>query len=175
MVDLKKTMKTTNMQRSLRLLLSVFLLSFFLSRCSSSKNVTTLNSDEITNMVNSSQFIFVADRLSPLRGGTRYLSSYYYLDVDKDTLTSFLPFLGRIYHPLIDPTRGSFRFTSTNFTYDVTSKNKNGWNIVVKPKDYSNVEQLDFQIFDNGTANLNIFSTDRDNISFSGRIENLNG
>lgn len=167
-------MKTINIQRPIKVLLAVFLLSFLLSRCSSSKNVTTLNSEEINNIVNSSQFIFVADRLSPLRGGTRNLTSYYYLYVDKDTLTSFLPFLGRIYHPLIDPARGSFRFTSTNFTYKVTSKNKNGWNIVINPKDYANVQQLDFQIFDNGTANLNIISTDRDNISFSGRIEKLN-
>lgn len=168
-------MKTTNIKQPLRSLLAVFLLSLLLSACSSSKNVTTLNSEEINNMVNSSQFIFVADRLSPMRGGTRYLSSYYYLDVNKDTLTSFLPFLGRIYHPLIDPSRGSFRFTSENFTYDVTSKNKNGWNIVIKPRDYSNVKQLDFQVFDNGAANLSIISTDRDNISFSGRIEKLNG
>lgn len=125
-------------------------------------------------MVNSAQFIFVADRLTPLRGGTRYLTSYYYVNVNKDKLSSFLPFLGRIYHLLIDPTRGSLRFTSTNFTYDVTSKNKNGWDVTIKPRDHTDVQQLNFEIHDNGSANLNVVSTDRDNISFSGRIEKLN-
>ena len=45
---------------------------------------------------------------------------------------------------------------------------------MIKPSDYQNVEQMEFDIFDNGTANLNVTSTDRDDISFSGRIEKLN-
>lgn len=156
------------------LLLSAFLLPLLLSQCSSSKNVTTLSPAEIQNMVNSSQFIFVADRLTPLRGATRYLTNYYYVNVNKDKLNSFLPFLGRIYHPLLDPTKGPLRFTSTRFTYTVTPKNKDGWGVIIKPMDYSDVQQLNFEIFDNGNANLNVISTDRDGISFSGRIEKLN-
>lgn len=167
-------MKTISIKRFVKLILAAFLLPALLSQCSSSKNVATLNSDEIQNMVNSSQFIFVADRLTPMRGSTRYLTAYYYVNVNTDKLSSFLPFLGRIYHPLMDPTKGSLRFTSTNFTYNVTSKNKNGWEVTIKPRDYSDVQQLNFEIFDNGAANLNIMSTDRDAISFSGRIEKLN-
>ncbi|HET7117372.1 MAG TPA: DUF4251 domain-containing protein [Hanamia sp.] len=167
-------MKKINIKRSVMLLLAAFLLPLLLSQCSSSKSVTTLSSDEIQNMVNSSQFIFVADRLTPLRGTTRYLTNYYYVNVNKDNLSSFLPYLGRIYHLLLDPTKGPLRFTSTRFTYNVISKNKNEWDVVIKPTDYPDVEQLDFDIFDNGTANLNVISTDRDAISFSGRIEKLN-
>jgi len=166
-------MKTINIKRSAMLLLSAFLLPLLLSQCSSSKNVTTLSSDEIQNMVNSSQFIFVADKLTPLRGTTRFLTNYYYVNVTKDKLSSFLPFLGRIYHPLLDPTNGPLRFTSTRFTYKVTPK-KNRWNVIIKPSDYLDVQELDFEIFDNGNANLNVISTDRDGISFSGRIEKLN-
>ena len=167
-------MKTIIIKRSVSLLLAAFLLPLFLSNCSSSKNVSALSHDEVQGMVNSSQFTFVADRLTPLRGTTRFLTNYYYLTVNKDKLNSFLPFLGRIYHPLLDPSEGPLRFTSTRFTYTVTPKSKNGWEVMIKPSDYQNVEQMEFDIFDNGTANLNVTSTDRDDISFSGRIEKLN-
>ncbi|MGN6297433.1 MAG: DUF4251 domain-containing protein [Ginsengibacter sp.] len=43
----------------------------------------------------------------------------------------------------------------------------------VKPRDNSEVEQMRFDLFGNGTATLNVTSTDRDAISFSGRIEKL--
>jgi len=167
-------MKKTNIKSTAMLLLSACALSLVLSQCSSSKNVTGLSSDDIQNMVNSSQFAFVADRLTPMRGTSRYLTNYYYLDVEKDNLNSFLPFLGRIYQPLLDPTKGPLRFTSTRFSYNVTSKNKSGWEVVIKPMDYPDVQELDFDIFDNGSANLTVLSTDRDAISFSGRIEKLN-
>ena len=167
-------MKTINIKRAVTLLLAAFLLPLLLSSCSSSRNVTTLSADEIQNMVNSSQFIFVADRLTPLRGTPRYLTNYYYVNVTRDKLSSFLPFLGRIYHPLLDPTNGPLRFTSTRFTYNVTPKNKNGWEIIIKPGDNQYVQQLRFDIFNNGSTTLYVTSQDRDAISFSGHIEKLN-
>jgi hypothetical protein len=170
----KKTMKTIIIKRSVRLLLPAILLPLLLSNCSSSKNVSSLSHDEVQGMVNSSEFTFVADRLTPLRGTTRYLTNYYYVTVTKDKLNSFLPFLGRIYHPLLDPSEGPLRFTSKRFTYKVTPENKNGWEVIIKPSDYSKVEQMKFDLLDNGTANLNVTSTDREAISFSGRIEKLN-
>lgn len=172
--SIKKTMKKINISRFVTPLLVAFFLPLLLSNCSSSRNATTLSTDEIQNMVNSSRFIFVADRLTTVRGTTRYLTNYYYVNVTKDKLSSFLPFLGRIYHPLLDPTNGPLRFTSTRFTYNVTPKNKNGWEIIIKPQDNSDVQQLRFEIFDNGSTTLDITSLDRDAISFAGRIEKLN-
>lgn len=163
-------MKRINIQRAVMFLLSAFLFS----QCSSSKKVVKLNSDEVKNMVNSSQFVFVADRVTPLRGRTRFLTSYYDVVVKKDSLTSFLPFFGHAFQAPMDPSKGGIQFTSTNFTYNVTTKNSNNeWDIIIKPKDYADVQQLYFNIFDNGTANLNIVNTHRDPISFSGHIKKI--
>jgi len=97
------------------------------------------------------------------------------VNVSRDKLNSFLPYVGRIYRPLLDPSKGPLRFTSDKFTYNVSPKNKNAWEITIKPGDNTEVEQMRFDLFDNGTATLNVTSTDRDAISFSGRIEKLNG
>lgn len=169
-------MKSINIQRSVKFLLSAFLVSFLFSQCSSSKKVANvkLTSNEIKNMVDSSQFVFVADRVTPLRGRTRFLTSYYDVVVKKDSLTSFLPFFGRAFQAPMDPTKGGIQFTSTNFTYNVTTKNSNDeWDVFIKPKDYTDVQQLYFNIFGNGTANLNVVNTHKDPISFSGHIEKV--
>jgi hypothetical protein len=166
-------METVNIQRSIRFLLSAFLLSFLFSQCSSSKKAVKLTSDEINSMVNSSQFVFVADRVTPLRGRSRFLTSYYDVVVKKDSLTTFLPFFGRAFQAPMDPSKGGIQFTSTNFTYNVTTKNNNEWNVLIKPNDYQDVQQLYFNIFDNGTASLNVVNSQRDGISFSGHIKKI--
>jgi hypothetical protein len=94
--------------------------------------------------------------------------------VKKDTISSFLPFFGRAFQAPMDPSKGAIQFTSTNFSYNVNPKNNDQWEVTIRPNDYPDVQQLFFNIFDNGTATLNVVSTHRDPISFSGHIERIN-
>ncbi len=56
--------------------------------------------------------------------------------------------------------------------FDYTQKqNSKGWAVTIKPKDASDVQQLYLDIFDNGRATLQVISTNRQNISFDGYIE----
>jgi hypothetical protein len=94
--------------------------------------------------------------------------------VKKDTLDCYLPYFGRAYQAPIDPSKGGIDFKSFNYTYNVTLKNNDEWQVYIDPKDYTDVQQLYFQIFGNGTATLNIISTNRDAISFYGHIKKVN-
>lgn len=170
---IKKIMKKIKIQKFILYVLSAFLLSFVLSQCSSSKKTVKLSSDDIKDMVNSSQFVFVAERVTPLRGRTRFLTTSYDVMVKKDSLTCFLPFFGRAFQAPIDPSKGGIQFTSTNFSYNVNPKKTNQWDVTIKPNDNTDVQQLNFNIFDNGIANLNVANTHRDPISFSGHIEKI--
>lgn len=122
-------------------------------------------------MVNSSQFVFVANQVSPLRGRTRNLTSTYTVKVTKDTLDCDLPFFGRATQAPMDPSQGGIQFVSNKFSYDVVTKKEDQWNVTIKPGDNTSVQQLFFTIFSNGSANLNVISTYRDAISFSGHIK----
>lgn len=164
-------MKTKNIQKWVGISLSLILLSCILFACSSSKKIVKLNSDDIKDMVNSSQFVFVADRVLPLRGRTRNLTSRYTVNLTKDTLNCDLPFFGQATQAPMDPSQGGIVFVSNKFSYDVVAKNENQWNVTIKPGDNTNVQQLFFTIFSNGSANLNVLSTYKDAISFSGHIE----
>lgn len=151
----------------------LFLLTpIIFSHCSSSRKVT-LSSTEIKNIIDSTQFIFVAERVNPLRGSSRNLTSYYDVMVKPDTIKCFLPYFGRSYQAPIDPSKGGLDFTSTNFSLDKISKKRNESQILIDPHDISDVQQLTFNIFENGTATLNIVNTHKDPISFYGHIEKI--
>jgi Domain of unknown function (DUF4251) len=124
------------------------------------------------NMVDSQHFVFTAQSVTPLRGQFRNLTSSYDVSISKDTMISYLPYFGRAYTAPVDPSKGVLNFTSTSFSYSVTPHKKNGWNVMVKPKDNTDIQQFLFTIFDNGTASLNVTSTSRDPISFNGYIQN---
>lgn len=123
------------------------------------------------NMVDSQHFVFVAQSVTPLKGGFRNLTSSYDVSISKDTIISYLPYFGRAYSAPLDPSQGGLNFTSTNFSYSVTPHKKDGWNVSIQPKDNTGIQQLLFTIYDNGSANLNVTSTSRDPISFDGYIK----
>ncbi|MDE3184654.1 MAG: DUF4251 domain-containing protein [Bacteroidota bacterium] len=149
----------------------ISLISTVFFSCSSSKKAAKLNVEDIRSMINAKQFTFVAERVNPLRGSSRILTSNYDVQVKKDTIECYLPYFGRAYQAPIDPTKGGLDFTSYKFTYNVTLNNNDEWQVYINPKDYSDVQQLYFQIFGNGTATLNVVNTNRDPISFYGYIK----
>jgi hypothetical protein len=166
-------MKRKNIVKLVPLSFFALLISMLLYSCSSSKSTVKLNSDEVKNIVDSSRFVFVAERVNPLRGASRYLTSRYDVVVKKDTVNCYLPYFGRAYQAPMDPSKGGIQFTSTNFSYNLTAKNNNQWEVSIKPNDYQDVQQLYFNIFGNGTASLNVVSAHRDAISFTGHIERI--
>ncbi len=156
------------------LTVSIFSLVTF-SKCStprpSSKNSTNVRASSIKDMIESHHFTFVAETVNPLSGRFRNLTSQYDVSVRKDSVISYLPYFGRARTAPLDPSEGRIKFTSTRFSYVVTESKIDRWDITIKPEDVRDVQQLNFSIFDNGTANLNITSTSRDPISFNGRIK----
>ena len=166
-------MKTTPIHTFIKFSIAGLLLSFLLSQCTTTKNIEKLSSDDIKSMIDSSQFVFDAERVNPLRGRTRYLTSSYDVTVKKDTVESFLPYFGRAYQAPIDPSKGGIQFTSTDFSYTVQSKGDSQWDVIIKPNDNRDVQEMRFNIFGNGSSSLNVTSTHKDPISFTGHIERI--
>ena len=150
---------------------AVAILSIFVISCTASKRVEKIKPGDIDNLINSKNFTFIAERVNPFRGASRNLTSLYDVEIKRDTLICFLPFFGRAYQAPMDPSKGGIDFKSTNFSYNITEKSKDEWDIYIEPKDNSDVQTMIFSIFGNGNATLNIQNTHRDPISFYGRIE----
>jgi hypothetical protein len=125
----------------------------------------------IKNLVDSQNFVFVAQSALPTRGALRQLTSYYDIAISRDSVVSYLPYFGRAYSVPYNSTDIGLKFTSTKFEYTKTVDKKGRWNILIKPKDYSEARELSFQIFNNGSATLRIISLNREPISFQGYIQ----
>lgn len=128
-----------------------------------------LDAATVKNIIESKNFVFKAEYVSPTGGRNRPLTSEYDLSVNRDKVVSYLPFFGRAYTAPINPAEGGIKFTSTKFDYTFSQK-KNKWEIHIKPRDVSDVQDMYMTVFDNGRASLRVNNTNRQNISFDGYI-----
>lgn len=128
---------------------------------------------QVTDMVQKRTFIFKAQSAQPARGRSVQLTSEYDLRLSGDTLQTYLPFFGRAYSAQPYSGEGGIKITSADFKYNVTEKKQKRWNILIEPKEATGVQQLLLSVTKSGYANLQVISTNRDPISFSGYITPL--
>ncbi|MBN8859785.1 MAG: DUF4251 domain-containing protein [Sphingobacteriales bacterium] len=125
----------------------------------------------IQNAIDGKNYTFRAQSMVPMTGITRQLNGVYDLTISDNEITSFLPYMGRIYMPLLDPMEGPLRFTSKDFTYSASEDRKKGWTISIKPKDVRSVREFTLNVQDNGNATLQVTGNDRQPVTFYGYIE----
>ncbi|HTI94274.1 MAG TPA: DUF4251 domain-containing protein [Puia sp.] len=150
--------------------LLIFLTPFVTSAQSGTEDKKAAKLAAIKNMVESQNYIFKAQSASPMGGRVRQLTTDYDLKVTKETIVSDLPYFGRAYSAPMDPSKGGIQFTSKNFDYTLTPGKKDGWSVLIKPKDYSDVQQMTLTISSTGYASLQVISTNRQPISFNGAV-----
>jgi len=125
-------------------------------------------------LVDAKHFVFKANSVSPATGSLRQLTpGYYTLQVKGDTLVADLPYFGQAYQAPIDPTKAGLTFTATGYSYEVNNKSKR-WDITIKTNDASEangVTQIYLNVYNNGSANLQVTSLNRHAISFYGVVE----
>lgn len=125
---------------------------------------------KVKALVESKNFVFVADYVNPQSMRSRSLTtSDYDLTIKPGEVISYLPYFGRAYSAPIN-SEGGIKFTSKDFDYKLVKAKAHSWDISIKPRDASDVQQLYLTVFDNGTATLSVNSTNRQNISFRGYI-----
>ena len=151
------------------IILNVLLLSCGVSHTSAEKaKKAELLNEQVSNLI----FNFKATYAYPQNFSSIYLSPYYDVKVSPDTVVAYLPFYGRAYSAPMNSSEGGIKFTSTKFEYDIQKGKKAGnWLVTIHTKDTQRPFTLYFDLWENGTARLNVHDTDRQSISFSGDIE----
>lgn len=128
---------------------------------------------DIQTLVEAKRFVVQVQSVSPQRGGLRQLTPGYTFTVLPDTVISYLPYFGRAYQATIDPTDAGIKFTSTDFQYEAKNRKKGGWDISIRPKDSGKAYQIFLTITSAGYASMRIVSSDRESISYNGRVESV--
>lgn len=141
--------------------------------CSPAKKLVKLSADDVQDLVSAQSFKFIANRMNPMRGPQKNLNSYYDVTISKDTLNSYLPYYGRAHNAGFLPSDYGLRFTSQKFTYTYKEGKNKSLEVTVVPQDVTQIQSLNFTIFDNGSATLDVTSTNKDPISFYGILQPL--
>jgi len=160
----------------LLLIFSIFIIHT-LSALNTRKEKVAKKINVIKKMINDTNYIFIANTANPMIGGQKILTSLYNFIVKRDTIKSYLPYYGTAYSAPNDPTdsEGGIKFTSTKFSYKIKQLKNGGWDIEIKPNDgniinWRNVQSVNLSVSPQGYTNLNVISSNRDPISFSGEI-----
>lgn len=149
-------------------------LAIGLTACGASQTVAEKEAiaNEMNRRVNDGDFTFKATYAYPTGFKAMYLSPYYDVKVSPDTVRAYLPYYGRAYTAPMNPSDGGIKFTSTDFDYRVVpGKRAGNWQVDIRIKDTGREIWLNFDIWENGTARLNVTDTNRQPISFQGNIE----
>jgi hypothetical protein len=150
----------------------LFVAGLVATGCSSSKNVAVPTSDETREAILSDNWVFVAQTALPQGGRSRVLDSRYDVRLGRDTLNSFLPYFGRSFSGAgVMGNSNPLDFRSTRFTVDRQELKKGGWRVTIRPNDVQAVQSMTADLFDNGSASLNVTLTDRTPMTFQGKVE----
>lgn len=152
-----------------QLLIPVFLSVVVLfNACSSAKEVTTANSEEITQAINNDHWRFSANFVTPVYGRSQNLTSEYLVTLSNGKLTVGLPYYGKLNSAAGAFSGNPMDFESTSFNLSKDTK-AGSWLITIKSPN-PEVQSMVFTFYDNGTAQLNVIMTNRTGISYSGKV-----
>lgn len=128
-----------------------------------------LDKSVVQDFIRSKEFVFKAQTVLPMTGMSRQLTSEYDVRFLGDSIVAYLPYFGRAYSAGYGE-GGGIDFTSTKFDYKVKQRRNGSWDIIIKPQDAKDVQQLNFTVSQNGYATLQVTSNNRQPISFNGYI-----
>jgi hypothetical protein len=130
------------------------------------------NEATLKGLLASKTFIFKAQSAWPLQGTVVQLTPGFDMKILDDSINTYLPYFGRAYAASYNGNGGGgINFTTTKFEYKLKEKSKGGWEIVIKPSDVKEINELIYSISTNGFATLQVTSNNRQAISFYGIIE----
>ena len=163
-------MKTLPVSLSHPLCLS---LAFFLSPFFSHAQSATNNAVAVKSLIDSGNYVFHAQSAISMSGRVRQLETDYTVTITKGKITADLPYFGEAYSAPMDPTESGIQMTSTAFDYSVKPRKKDGWNVMIKPKDDKQVQQIALTISSEGYIGAQVMSRNRQPITFNGIISAL--
>jgi len=149
----------------------ILIITAFATLFLSNAKTQNLTAAQVDSLINSKHYTFKAERMNPQRGGQKYLTTEYFLRVAGDSLISALPYFGRAYSAPINPEDAGYNFTSTSFDYNVSNAKKNSYRVTIHTKDKFNTADFALTVYNNGKANLQVTSNDKQPISYMGYLK----
>ena len=117
-------------------------------------------------------YIVDVNRMVPMKGGSKMLTSLYSLEIKGDTIISYLPYFGEAYNIPYGGCKGlNFKAVITRYNQQFDSKGKAV--IEVETKNEEDTYLYAIEIFPGGSSSINVNSCNRQPISFYGTASKI--
>ena len=123
------------------------------------------------DILDSKHFEFEPISMTTAHGKFRHVDGGYFLLINGDTLKTYLPYIGRAYNASFGSSEAGFDFTSTDYTYTVSEGKKKKYTVEAKTKDRMYNAEFTLTVYDDGTAYLRAYSSDREAVSYNGSVK----
>ena len=124
---------------------------------------------QISKLVDSKEFVFLANRMFPQSGGAVNLTAEFDLEFHPDYIKSFLPFVGRGFSGIGYGGDEGMRFEGKPSIYTM-EKTKKAYVIKAEVKGKNDTYSMMLSVYFEGSATLSINSNNRSPISYDGAI-----
>jgi len=156
-----------------KILFIVFMifLMYTIASCSSPNAIA--NSEQaqiIKERIDHRKYTINVDRMLPMSGQSRQLTSNYSLTIKSDTVLSHLPYFGQAYSVPYGGGKGLI-FEAPITVYTLSYDRKGMANISFQTRSEDDVYRFNVQIFNNGSSTIQITPNNRQSISFYGDLD----
>ena len=110
------------------------------------------------------------DRVMPMKGGSKHLTSDYSLEIRNDSVYSYLPYFGVAYNVPYGGGKG-LNFSAPLSEYTSAYNKKGNAKITLKVRNEEDNYLYNIIIYPNGSSNIQVTPTNRQSISFSGEMD----
>lgn len=110
------------------------------------------------------------NRATPMKGGSKYLTSNYTLEIRNDSLFSYLPYFGVAYNIPYGGGKGLiFNAPISEYTTEYNKKGTARINLKLRNDEDNYLYHI--TIFPDGSSSIQVTPTNRQSISFSGEMD----
>lgn len=176
------TLKLTIMLRKKNNIISpmliLFMLTAFFTACTASENIAGQKRAEkaeqvstvLQNALNSKHFTLNVNNMYPISASSKYVGGEFFLEVKGDTLRSYLPYFGAVYHSSYNM-GNALDFEQKMESFQQVRKKKNCTTIYISVRTAEDFFKYTLNIFDNGRFDLYVLPVNRQSISYDGELK----
>ena len=146
---------------------------FIILMLTSCGSVTTSESNDLSKLLESRQYVFIAQTAFPARGSSVSVAgANYELKMILDSVSVYLPFYGRVNDLSAGRTGGPIELNTKDVSHKLEKK-KSRWEVTIIPGNQTSIREMNLSVSENGFADLLVVSANRDNMNYHGSVEAL--
>lgn len=124
----------------------------------------------VCEAIDAKRYKIDVNRVMPMRGGSKHLTSDYSLEIRNDSIYSYLPYFGVAYTIPYGGGKG-LNFNAPLSEYTSEYSKKGNARITLKVRNEEDNYIYNITIYPNGTSSIQVTPTNRQSISFSGEMD----